>query len=150
MRTTKSGLMGLALLLVCLLSPLPAVGQTQLPPAGWQQDTPQIIVEGALGDMVRGDHDKGFKALFGRGRYPQATLEKIQFEYYQVVKQQGNPMGYEKVLEQKAGSSVVRCKYVLLFKTQPMMFDLYYYNPDKEWLLKTFTISRDIKKVFDQ
>jgi hypothetical protein len=59
-------------------------------------------------------------------------------------------MGYEKVLEQKAGSSVVRCKYVLLFKTQPMMFDLYYYNPDKEWLLKTFTISRDIKKVFDQ
>ncbi len=31
-----------------------------------------------------------------------------------------------------------------------MMFDLYYYSVDKGWLLKTYTISTDIKKVFER
>lgn len=100
--------------------------------------------------MVNGETEKAFKLLFSKGRYPQQTLEKLQFDYYQTVKKQGKPMGYEKLYEQRAGTNLIRTKYVLLFKTQPMMFDLYYYNTGKDWLLKSFTISRDIKKIFER
>ena len=77
-------------------------------------------------------------------------LEKVQFDYYQILKKQGKPYAYEKIIEHKVGTALVRIKYVLLFKTLPMMFDLYYYNTEKGWMLKTFTVSRDIKKIFER
>ena len=124
--------------------------QDSMPPASWQKEGPEAHAEKVMNGLVNGGHEKAFKLLFSRGRYPQATLEKIQFDYYQMVKKQGNPAAYEKIFEQKAGSSIVRLKYILLFKSQPMMFDLYYYSTGKDWLLKTFTISRDIKKIFER
>ena len=124
--------------------------QDTMPPAGWQQAGPQGHADSVLKELVQGNHEKAFKLLFSRGKYPQTLLEKIQFDYYQVLKQQGKPYAYEKVLEYKAGTALVRLKYILLFKNLPMMFDLYYYNTGKGWMLKTFTVSRNIKKIFDQ
>lgn len=139
-----------AILAICALA-CPALGvQDSLPPASWQKDSPQHHAETALAELVRGEKEKGFKRLFSKGSYPQRTLEKLQFDYYQTVKKQGDPVGYEKVVEHRVGNSVLRLKYVLLFNSSPMMFDLYYYNSGKDWLLKTFTISQEIKKIFDQ
>lgn len=131
-------------------SPPVIAAQDHLPPATWQAEGPHNHAENVLSGLVGGDKEKAFTLLFSKGRYPQQTLEKIQFDYYQTVKKQGNPIGYEKVFEQRAGTSTTRLKYILLFKTQPMMFDLYYYNIGKDWNLKSFTISRDIKKIFDR
>lgn len=150
MRTTILTQLILLALISLVATALPAVAaQDQLPPASWQAEGPHTHAENVLSGLVQGNKDKSFKLLFSKGRYPQQTLEKIQFDYYQTVKKQGNPMGYEKVFEQRAGTSTTRIKYILLFKTQPMMFDLYYYNTGKDWLLKSFTVSRDIKKIFD-
>lgn len=143
MRTAISTLLCLA----WLLAALPAQAQT---PKSWAQDGPQAHAESVMISLIAGNAQEGFDTLFSRGRYAKNTLEKIQFDYFQMVKQQGPPSSYEKILEQKAGTSIIRMKYVLLFKTQPMMFDLYYYNTGKEWALKSFTLSRDIKKVFER
>lgn len=142
MRTT----LPIMLCLCLLLCALPASAQA---PESWSQDGPQAHAESVLNDLVAGNAKEGFALLFARGRYPKTTLEKLQFDYFQLVKQQGPPTSYEKVYEQKAGTAIVRLKYVLLFRTQPMMFDLYYYNTGKDWLLKTFTLSRDMKKIFE-
>lgn len=124
--------------------------QGDLPPSTWQAEGPQHHAESVFKKFIQGDKEGGFKLLFSRGKYPQQTLEKLQFDYFQLVKKQGDPHGYEKVVEQRAGTTLIRIKYILLFKTQPQMYDLYYYNTGKTWALKTFTISRDVKKVFDQ
>lgn len=143
MRTIISTLFCLCL----LLSALPASAQA---PESWTPDGPRMHAESALNALVTGNAKEGFSILFSKGRYPASTLEKIQFDYFQLVKKQGPPSSWERIFEQKAGSSIVRMKYVLLFKTQPMIFDLYYYNMGKTWVLKTFTLSRDIKKVFER
>ncbi len=124
--------------------------QDQLPPANWQVNGPQTHAENILSELIQGNTEKAFKLFFSKGRYSQQTLEKLQFDYYQTVKKQGEPVAYEKIFEQRIGTSLVRIKYVLLFKTVPMMFDLYYYDTGKDWALKSFTISRDIKKVFER
>lgn len=137
-----------ACLALLLTFPLLAAAQNALPPADWEQEGPHTHAETVLEGMVKGDHDEAFKLFFSRGRYPKNTLEKIRFDYYQLIKQQGRPTAFEKVFEQRAGTAAVRLKYILLFKSQPMMFDLYYYDTGKGWLLKSFTLSRDIKKIF--
>lgn len=141
----------LLVLTAALFTATPAIAaQSQLPPSTWQAEGPHHHAESVFGKFIQGDKEGAFKLLFSRGNYPQQTLEKLQFDYLQLVKKQGDPHGYEMVFEQKAGSSVIRLKYILLFKTRPQMFDLYYYNSGEGWLLKTFTISRDIKKVFER
>ncbi len=124
--------------------------QDTIPPTGWQQAGPQSHAESVLNGLTQGNQDKAFKTLFSRGKYSQTMLEKVQFDYYQILKKQGKPYAYEKIIEHKVGTALVRIKYVLLFKTLPMMFDLYYYNTEKGWMLKTFTVSRDIKKIFER
>ncbi len=143
MRTAISALLCLAF----FLAALPAQAQA---PKTWTPDGPQVHAESVMTSLVSGNAQEGFNTLFSRGRYAKNTLEKIQFDYFQMVKQQGPPTSYEKILEHKAGSAIVRMKYILLFKAQPMIFDLYYYNTGKEWMLKSFTLSRDIKKVFER
>jgi len=125
-----------------------SAAQRTLPPANWQEDGPHTHAEHFLNLLVRGDTEAAFKRFFSKGRYPKNTLEKLQFDYYQLIKQQGLPQGFEKIFEQRAGAALVRLKYVLLFRSQPMMFDLYYYRVEKGWLLKSFTLSKDIKKIF--
>lgn len=138
-----------ALAVFMLAAPAHAI-QDSMPPAGWQTDGPQNHAEQVFDLLLKGDNEQAFKLFFSKGRYPKNTLEKIQFDYYQLVKQQGPPATYEKIFEHRAGNAMIRIKYVLLFKTQPMMFDLYYYNMGKGWLLKSFTLSKDIKKVFER
>lgn len=138
-------------LVACLIAlAQPVAAQLKTLPSGWQEDGPEQHAETVLDGLVRGDNDEAFDLFFSKGRYPKNTLEKIRFDYFQVVKQQGQPSAWEKIFEQRAGTSIRRLKYVLLFKSTTYMFDLYYYNTGKDWLLKSFTLSKDIKKVFDQ
>ena len=138
-------------LVACLLAfAQPAAAQLGSLPSGWQEDGPQQHAEAVLDGLVRGDNERAFELFFSKGRYPKNTLEKIRFDYFQVVKQQGEPSGFEKIFEHRAGTSIRRLKYVLLFRTTIYMFDLYYYNTGKDWQLKSFTLSKDIKKVFER
>jgi hypothetical protein len=123
--------------------------QDSLPPTGWQQDGPTAHAEMALDLMIQGKLDEAFKSLLGKG-YSKDKLEKLKFDLYRIFKKNGKPYSYEKILEQKAGSALSRVRYVLLFKKIPMMFDFYYYNSEKGWVLKTYTISTDMKKIFSQ
>lgn len=134
------------LCLTLLLSALPA--RAAQADESWQTDTPRSHAESVMAALLGGDAKKGFAILFSKGRYPQNTLEKIQFDYFQQVNQQGPPIAYELILNRKAGESLVRLKYILLFKTMPYLFDLYYYHTTNGWTLKTFTMSRDIKQMF--
>jgi len=134
------------LCLVLILAALPA--RAAQGDESWQTDTPRSHAESVMADLMAGDAKKGFATLFSKGRYPQNTLEKIQFDYFQQVNQQGPPLAYELILDRKAGESLVRLKYILHFKAMPYLFDLYYYHTAKGWTLKTFSMSRDIKQMF--
>ncbi len=152
MRIHTRPILSLSLLFLFLAVAAPMVHAQQeiMPPAGWQKTGPQAHAEAVFNAMIQGDTEQAFKVLFSGGRYSKDKLEKLQFEFFRVMKKQGTPYAYEKVIEQKAGTAIIRLRYVLLFKSVPMMFDLYYYSIDKGWLLKTYTISTDIKKVFER
>ncbi len=121
--------------------------QDSLPPASWEKDGPQTRIERGLDFMIKGDFDNGFKTLFGKG-HTKEVLEKLKFEIYRLAKKSGNPYAYERIIQQKAGESVLRLRYLLLFDAQPVMFDFYYYKRKKGWALRSIHYSLDIKKIF--
>lgn len=136
--------------LALILMTAPAMGaQVAQAPKGWQPDGPEAHAEQFLNLMVAGKLDDAFKFLLGN-RDTQ-TLDKLKFEIYSVYKKSGNPLGYDQILKQKAGKSMIRLRYVLLFKDLPKTFDLYYYNPTgQKWRLRTFSFIKDVKKIFTQ
>lgn len=115
-------------------------------PSSWQQDGPGVHAQQIVDLMVRGNPDKAFNLLSGNRR--SNNLEKLKFEIYRLYKKNGNPKGAEKILDQAAGNSLLRLRYVLLFDKQPLLIDFYYYNSGKGWRLKTYSFSTDIKKAF--
>ncbi|WP_319541002.1 hypothetical protein [uncultured Pseudodesulfovibrio sp.] len=127
----------------------PTLAEEIQPPSGWQQSGPEAHAERFLNLMVQGKLDDAFKVLLGNNRND--ALDKLKFEIYSAYKKSGKPYGYEKILSQTAGKSVMRLRYILLFKDMPKTFDIYYYNPTgQEWKLRTFSYIKDIKKIFTQ
>lgn len=135
--------------LAILLFALPALSaQDTLPPSGWQKaDTPEVRIEKGLSLIVQGDMEDAFKTLFGKG-HTKEVLDKLKFELYTLTKKYGNAFGYEKLIQQKAGTSALRYRYLLMYDKQPVLFDFYYYKGKKGWFLKNISYSKDIKKVF--
>jgi len=118
-------------------------------PSGWQQDGPEAHAEQFLKLMVDGKLDDAFKYLLGGSKTD--AMDKLKFEIYSEYKKHGKPLGFEQVLKQYAGKSVLRLRYTLLFPNMPKMFDIYYYNADgRGWKLRTFSYVKDIKKIFAQ
>lgn len=143
MRTVLSAL----IILTMVLLAAPAAAQNSLPPASWKKESPQAHIERSFDLMVRGDFDGAFKALFGKG-HTKDVLEKLKFDIYRLAKKNGNPYAYEQLIHQKAGNAAERYRYLLLFDTQPVMFDFYYYKTKKGWALRGVHYSLDIKKIF--
>ena len=144
MRTTV--VIATCLSLILMASAATAAQEIQ-PPSGWKQEGPEAHAEQFLDLMVAGKLDDAFKELLGNSRTE--SMDKLKFEIYSEYKKNGKPVGYEQVLKQYAGKSVLRLRYVLLFKNMPKMFDIYYYNPEGQgWKLRTFSYVQDIKKIF--
>lgn len=139
----------LTILSALLFCAVVAEAQDAMPPADWQQSSPEIRIAEGLTLMTQGDMDGAFKTLFGKG-HNKEVLDKLKFELYSLTKKGGNPYAFEKVLEQKAGSSTLRYRYLLLFEAQPVMFDFYYFKSPKGWSLKNISYSKDIKKIFER
>ncbi|BCS89406.1 hypothetical protein [Pseudodesulfovibrio sediminis] len=143
--------MSLCLVLILAASPAPAAQGLQ-PPSGWQQANsgPAGQAEQFLDLMVKGQLDEAFKSLLGKN--PGDSLDKLKFEVFSMYKKNGKPVGYDKVMEQNAGKSLLKLRYILLFKSKPVMFDFYYYNPTGQgWKLRTFSYQgKDVKKIFQQ
>ncbi|AMK09600.1 MAG: hypothetical protein AB7E51_16835 [Pseudodesulfovibrio sp.] len=117
------------------------------PPSGWKQEGPEAHAERFLDLMVQGQLDNAFNALLGNAKTD--AMDKLKFEIYSEYKKNGKPLGYEQVLKQHAGKTVLRLRYILLFPNLPKTFDIYYYNPDgRGWKLRTFSYVKDIKQLF--
>lgn len=135
-----------AFLSLILMAPAAYASDIQ-PPSGWKQDGPEAHAERFLDLMVAGQLDDAFKALLGNSQT--AAMDKLKFEIYSEYKKNGKPVGYEQVLKQYAGKTVLKLRYVLLFQNMPKTFDIYYYNPTGQgWKLRTFSYVKDIKKIF--
>ncbi|MGL1864229.1 MAG: hypothetical protein OCC46_17065 [Pseudodesulfovibrio sp.] len=147
MRQTLVALSIFVALAICAFASPANAAQDSLPPTSWKKDGPQAHIERGLDLMVKGDFDSAFKALFGKG-HTKEVLEKLKFEIYRLSKKSGNPYAYERIIEQTAGASVLRLRYLLLFDTKPVMFDFYYYKRKSGWALRSIHYSLDIKKIF--
>lgn len=137
----------LALALAPAVFSLPAQAADIEPPPGWKQEGPEAHAEHFLELMVQGNLDNAFKYLLGKSKTD--SMDKLKFEIYSEYKKNGKPMGFEQVLRQEAGKTVLRLRYLLLFSNMPKIFDIYYYNPDgRGWRLRTFSYLKDIKQLF--
>lgn len=134
-------------LLILLCIPAHGSNQAIQAPSGWTESGPEAHAQRFLDLMVKGKLDDAFKAFLGNQKSD--SLDKLKFEIYRTYQKSGKPYGYEKVLEQEAGKSTLRLRYILMFEKVPMMFDIYYYNPGTKWRLRTFTYSTNIKRIFE-
>lgn len=146
MRTMQAAMILASLLLLAL--PCQA-GQNFSSTAQWQEETPQAHIERGLALMVQGNYDGGFKALFGK-HHRKDSLEKLKFEVYRLAKKSGAPRGFERILQQKAGTFVTRYRYLLLFDAKPIVFDFYFYKKERGWTLLHIHYNMDIRKAFAQ
>lgn len=132
-----------------MLVPATAGAQDIQPPSGWREEGPEAHAEQFLDLMVDGRLDDAFKYLLGNSQT--RAMDKLKFEIYSEYKTNGKPLGYEQVLKETAGKTVLRLRYVLLFRNMPKTFDIYYYNPDGQgWKLRTFSYVKDIKQLFKE
>lgn len=121
--------------------------QDTMPPVGWRKDNPKTQIERGLSLMVQGKMDDAFKTLFGKAS-AKDVLDKLKFELYSITKKSGKPYAYEQLLEQKAGTRLMRYRYLLMLTKQPVVFDFYYYKNKKGWTLRNISYSKDVKKIF--
>ena len=130
-----------------MLAPAPAAAADIQPPSGWREEGPETHAELFLDLMVEGRLDDAFKQLLGTSQA--GNVDKLKFELYSEYKTNGKPLGYEQILKEYAGKTVLKLRYILLFKNMPKIFDIYYYNPDGQgWKLRTFSYKKDIKDIY--
>lgn len=135
-------------ILATILIAAPSMAAQGIPSTStWKAEGPQAHIERGLSLMVNGEFESAFKVLFGKG-HTKDVLEKLKFEVYRLAKKSGNPYGYERLLQQKAGKTLIRMRYILLFDAQPMMFEFIYYKRKKGWSLKNVHYSLDVRKIF--
>ncbi|MGE4424678.1 MAG: hypothetical protein AB7D39_20420 [Pseudodesulfovibrio sp.] len=134
------------LLVLLLAFPCPAAA---FEAAGWKQQGPEIHAEHFLNLLVEWRVEDAFISLLGSERAD--TVIELKQDLEGEYGKSGKPLGYERILKQRVGSSLIRLRYLLLFPKMPKVFDLYYYNPDGQgWELRTFTYGRDIKSAFKE
>jgi len=133
-----------SLFLLLLASPYPSAA---FQASGWRQQGPEAHAEKFLDLLVQGQMEDAFKTLLGNDRTD--TVIELKHDLEGEYTKHGNPLGYERILKQRVGSSLIRLRYLLLFPKMPKTFDIYYYNPDNQgWELRSFTYGRDIKSAF--
>lgn len=120
-----------------------AQGTDTMPPSEWKEESPQLHAERGLSLMVKGDFEKAFKALFGKN-----PLEKLKFEIYSLAKKQGNPLGYELVLNRKLGTRLNQFRYILFFQKQPILLEFTYYKRNTGWTLRDVHFSKKARTMF--
>jgi hypothetical protein len=134
------------LFLLLLASPAPSAA---FEASGWRQQGPEVHAEKFLDLMVKGRVEDAFKAFMGNDRTD--TVIELKQDLETEYAKSGNPLGYERILKQRVGKSLIRLRYLLLFPKMPRVFDIYYYNPDGQgWELRSFTYGRDIKSAFKE
>jgi hypothetical protein len=135
---------GLFVLLLAVPSPAGAFKAS-----GWKQQSPEVHAEHFLDLLVEWQVDDAFDYLVGGDRAD--TVIELKRDLEKEYAKSGKPLGYERILKQRVGRSLIRLRYLLLFPKMPKVFDIYYYNPDGQgWELRTFTYGRDIKSIFER
>ncbi|WP_338669301.1 hypothetical protein [Pseudodesulfovibrio methanolicus] len=133
-----------SLLLLLMACPSPSAA---FQASGWKQQGPEFHAEKFLDLMVEGRVEDAFRTLMGNDRTD--TLIALKQELESEYAKDGKPLGYERILKQRVGKSLIRLRYLLLFPKMPRVFDIYYYNPDgRGWEPRSFAYGRDIKNAF--
>ncbi|MFC1590261.1 hypothetical protein ACFL42_02065 [Candidatus Omnitrophota bacterium] len=99
---------------------------------------PVEFVEEFFTRVKAGKIDEAYDNLFmGSGipvMKPQA-VEMVKKQTAGGLSMYGKVLGFEKVREEKFGTSIVRSVYILKCEKAPTIWELYFYKPKSDWFL---------------
>ena len=99
---------------------------------------PKEFVEEFFAQTMAGRISEAYDGLFSGSNIPEMKPQAVE-----MVKRQtasglpiyGSILGYEKIREEKFGTSVVRLVYILKSEQAPTIWEFYFYKPTSDWVL---------------
>lgn len=114
-------------------------------PALCQEETTQQL-DSFFQSIQEGDVSTAYETLFADAGIPDTVSQEKELyitdtELYSGT--YGDVLGWEQIVSQKLGNSLLRYVYLLKWEKHPTVFEFYFYKPEKEWFLCDMTMTHD-------
>lgn len=61
----------------------------------------------------------------------------------------GDPLGYKYIAQESLGDTVLRVTFIQKFKHKPLLWNFYFYKPERDWLFWTVSFKGAAQVMFD-
>jgi hypothetical protein len=128
--------MKLFLVLIC--------GMILAPSLRADEPTPGQRAEQFLQTLQKGDVNKAVDDLSAGSAVmteKKQMMDTVKAKIKATLPRYGKSAGYEVATEKPYGTSVVRLVYILKLEKHPLIWDFYFYRPNKSWICAQFTFN---------
>jgi hypothetical protein len=138
------------LVLLLLLLPLSTFAQRS---AAFARDTGVIEAERTFVDAFsRGDYATAYGALRGLQLFSDAELDSLRDQtdeqLTRAANQFGQPLGWELVTTERAGSRMEQSIYLVYYESLPLRIRFVWYNGADGWRLYTLVWNDEVSNLF--
>jgi len=105
--------------------------------AGFAKE-PREFVEEFFNYVKEGKVSQGYDILFAGSGIPAMKPQAVDMLKTQTaggLPMYGNILGFERIREEKLGTSIVRLVYILKSEKVPTVWEFYFYKPQTSWFL---------------
>lgn len=123
--------MRLKIILIILLLVIPVISNAD-------EESPITKVSAFLTMVQEGKISEAYDQLFIGSSIPVSkpqAVEMLKMQTSSGLPLYGNIIGFEKIREEKFGTSIVRLVYVLKSEKSPTTWEFYFYKPKSDWFL---------------
>jgi hypothetical protein len=122
----------------------------QVVPAVCFATEPQEFVEQFFSQIRGGKIAEGYDGLFAGSGIPATkpqAFELIKTQTSGFLPMYGRILGYEKIKEEKFGTSVARLVYILKSENAPTVWEFFFYKPNTNWFLGNVLFNDQFKNL---
>jgi len=113
----------------------------------------QNYTKNVIEHISKGEISKGFDLMAEITNIPLVEFKSIRNRYklqLPIIKERfGKSIGYEYIKTSSIGNSLMKITYIQKFQKHMMVWNFYFYKPEKEWRLNAFYTVDKIEMVFD-
>lgn len=104
-----------------------------------------------FGTLLQGDMNKAYDELFAGSAVAQSSerVEALKRHTTANLPMYGKPLGYELVIEQTFGTSVMRLVYILKMEKHPIVWEFFFYRPKNTWYVANVGLNDEFNGLRD-
>lgn len=105
-----------------------------------------------MGSISTNNLDSAFKQIALYFLLPEPELlpikSQLQLQIPNLLRQGGDPVGFEFIESKKKGSSLISMVYLAKYEKYAIQWTFYFYKTPKGWMLNTFRYDDGIRRIF--